>query len=86
MQLKGFGDIRTSKNWSRTQSLLLCFKCLVLLTTPNPELVLAYENGKRLGDEAKVLDELTVVIYQTQESTKFRHIDQCHDLLQSLAC
>ena len=84
MQLEGFGDIRTSKHWSHTQSLFPCLKCMLLLTAPSPRLFLAHENGERLGNQGKVLDESTVIIRQAQESTNSWHIDWCQDLLQNV--
>lgn len=87
MQLKRFGDIHMSKHWNRIQSLFQCRECMTLLTTPSPKLVHARENGKRLDDQVKVRHELMVVIHKTQENTKYRHIDQCQDLLTStLVC
>ena len=72
IQLEAFGDMWTSKHWSRIQSLLQCLKYLPLLTTPSPRLVLACENDKRFRNQAKVLDKSTVVICQAQESSKSR--------------
>ena len=64
--------------------LLQCLKCLMLLTTSSPRLTLVGENSERLGDQAKVLDNLMIVIRQAQESMNSRHINWCRDLLQSV--
>ena len=84
MQLEGFGDIRTSKNWSRIQSLLHHLEYMLLLMTPSSRLVLAHENGDRLGDQAKFFDKSMVVIHQAPKNTKSRHIDRCWNLLQNV--
>ena len=69
MQLERFGDIWTSKYWSSIRYLLQCLKCMLLLTAPSSRLVFARENGKRLGNQAKVLDKSPIVIRQAQEIT-----------------
>ena len=76
MQLERFGDIWTLKHWSRTQFLLQCVKCMLLLTIPSPRLVLAHENGERFGDQANVLDELT--------NGTLNPIDRCRNLVQGV--
>ena len=61
---------------SLTRIQLQCLECMLLLLTPSPRLVIACKNGEKLGDQAKVLDKLTVVVRQAQENTKSRNIDQ----------
>ena len=49
-----------------------------MLTIPSSRLVFARENGERLGDQAKVHDESTIIIRQIQENKKSWHIDSYH--------